>query len=394
MSTQTQWEMIKAQLDYESILQRLGIEFVRDEADGVLLFRCLNPDHNDSNPSMRLRFADGGEKNPIGAWRCWNGACERWRGDVFDLIRVMRRDDHGYPIRLAEAATFALGGVGVSREQMIAAMCDADIRLQQIKAEEPIAMPVPQSFPVGAVPFPAGHPYLSHVRKPAIDETWAADEECMYCPTGPYEGYMIIPLRWLDGTTISWQAIAVEPWATERRREKGFKTCASKLFPKDCPVASVLYGCHRAPRNTTLVVAEGIFDVWRIWDADYRDLIDGERYYGVGTMTNRLSDVQENLFRILDPDRIIVLPDNKPKEGEVEDTAGNALAMQIIERLGGSFPVFVGALPVGEDPDSAGVRRVSEAIRNAVDSVTWAVERGKTLAGAQASRDVCLADIL
>ncbi len=395
MSGQAQFRLAKEHLDYEAILQLLGIPYIEDESDGTLLFRCLNPDHNDATPSMRLRYRyDGNEKAALGSWKCWNGACHRWRGDVFDLIRVMRRDAAGRPINLTEAMLFATGGAGVSTDRMITAMCDDDIRNMNFKPKEPLAMPVPQVMPAGALSLPdlgGTHRYLYETRVPAIDARWPIEEECMVATSGPYEGYMIIPLRWMNGTPFTFQAVAVESWAVELRKSKGFKNLGTKLYPHKCPINHVLYGCHRAMKNAHLAVGEGCFDAWRLWEAD--DLFGDHDFHGLGTMTNRLTEEAEEIFRWLQPSRITVVKDNKPKPGEVEDTAGVSLALQFIERLGSECPVHVADLPVGNDPDSCDPGVLYRTVMDAPDSVTWAIQRGKRLAGFEETPGPSLSDL-
>lgn len=388
MSAQAQYAFVKEHLDYEMILQALGIPYVKDAADGTFKFRCLNPDHHDSDPSMRLRYVEAGSRNPAGAWRCWNGACSSWRGDVFDLIRIVRPrvqnpiSGEMEMITLSEAVSFATGGKGFSSEAMIRAMCDADIRSQSATKEGPLTMPVPQAMPAASIPLInlPPHRFFTEMRNPPIPDRWAKDEECVVIHAGPYEGYMAIPLRWIDGTPFSFQCVAVEPWAQELRASKGFKNAGSKLYPHECPISSVLYGCHRAPRGQHLVICEGVFDAWRIWEAD--DIIaGGGEYFGLGTMSNNFTDEQEEILRWLEPERITVARDNKPKDGEKEDTAGIALAAKIIERLGSYCPVHVANLPVGNDPDSTDIGTLHDCITKAPDSINWAISRGLALAG-------------
>ena len=83
-------DLLKERIDYPMILRLLGIPFVDAQGEGALYFRCLNPEHEDKDPSMKVQYRTRGKAH-AGRWRCWNKQCSQWGRDIFDLVRVMRR---------------------------------------------------------------------------------------------------------------------------------------------------------------------------------------------------------------------------------------------------------------------------------------------------------------
>jgi hypothetical protein len=311
---------------------------------------------------MRVQYRTRGKAH-AGLWRCWNHACRRWGRDVFDLVRVMRRCDMNAAVEFVKESAD-----GVSGSDVLAALANEDIaRIGGARSEpEYPVMPFPTFLPEPNRAMDTDHPYFSKTRDPAVNGSHALFEDVRFATGGEYEGYMLVPLRWGDGTTVTFQAIAVEPWAVERRRDRYPKKSAErKLYPPDAPIDRVIYGHHRARPGMTLVVSEGVMDTWRAWDA-----IDGEfdGFAALATMSNRVSEPQARILRHLRPAAVVALHDNE----DVPEPPGLQLVLDLGSALGYTVPLFVASVPKGCDPDDAGVDGVREALRGMVSYGRWA----------------------
>ena len=376
--------ILKERLDYAVILRLLGIPFVDAPGEGCYYFRCLNPDHEDRDPSMKVQYRTRG-KARAGLWRCWNKACGEWGKDIFDLVRIIRRTPAGKPCSLRAAVQFAEGTAeAVKGHEVFNALALEDLDAQFVPdtisyADRPFPVLIPQPHR----PVDPMHYYFTMRRAPPVNPLHAMHENAVVMTEGEYRGYMVVPICWHDGSVITFQAIALEDRALDWRREyvEGTrKSVAAKLFPPRAPVDQLLYGAHRLKPASVVVVVEGIYDLWRVWDAFTKYPRDFDGWTAVATFTNRLThdstkgNDQAAILRQHFPKEIVVLPDNDPKK-EGEEAAGAQLVLDVGKVFSYACPVSIGRLPPGHDPDSAGATGVANALRSRVSYARWAIER-------------------
>lgn len=315
---------------------------------------------------MSVRYRARG-RAPVGFWHCWNGGCRLWRGDVIDLVRVMRR------LTYQEAVSWLSGFAGgIATKDILAALAQEEINAGIAREERRPEMPFPVLLPEPSVPMEPDHPYFRVVRDPPVNGENARLDGCVRVTAGEYAGYMAVPLRWQDGTTVTFQAIAVEPDAVGRRtrwaeQHGTVRAAHAKLYPADAPVDRLVYGAHRARPGGVVGLVEGVFDDWRVWDAL-------PEVHGCASMSNRLTRAQAAVLLGLYPSEIVLFPDNDPNEkGEAP---GDRLVLDAAEHLAYAVPVSVATLPAGEDPDSAGVDALRKAYAERVGFGAWVVRWG------------------
>lgn len=371
-------DLLKSRIDYRLMLRLLGIPFIEKEAEGALYFRCLNPDHEDRDPSMKVQFRTRGTAE-IGHWRCWNRACYRWGKDILDLIRVMKHCDLRHAIEFVTKVTEGVTGVDV-----LMALASEQIDAINLAPRHSFAQkPSPIFLPEPNRPIEPTHDFFTKIRRHPMDSRWACEEGAVLVTSGPYEGYMVVPLRWHDGDTITFQAFAAEPGAVERRHERYPGIAAERrLYPPKAPVDRLLHGLNRGVAGGVAVVVEGIFDNWRVWSALAAHHDEFVTWYGLAAFSNRfthgsrIGHDQATLLRPWFPREIVVLHDNDPdpdKPGVEPD--GVKLVLDVGEAFGYTCPVSVGRLPEGHDPDSAGIEAIVEALRARESYAGWAVRR-------------------
>lgn len=366
-------QILKDRLDYHTVVRALGIPYIDNQREGCLYFRCLNPEHEDRDPSMKVQYR-GRPTVQAGTWRCWNGSCraQGWQGDIIDLVRVMRRCSLSEAVTWLEGVSGQIIGADILRE-----IAERDLRQQHMPTVVPHAeMPFPQFLPEPHVPMPPDHPYFTETRNPPVDGSQVVEDGAVYVTGGPYYGYMVVPLRWIDGSIVTWQAIAVEPWTIPHRAAHypGWPV-KGKLYPSEAPIDQCLYGIERMPEGAIAVISEGIFDVWRARQAALPDMCP------VGAMSNRfthdhaLGHDQMHLLLARKPREVVVLHDNEAPTKKQPEPPGLSLVLDVGAALGYRLPVSVASVPQGFDPDSAGTDRVRAALRARQPYGAWAVRR-------------------
>ena len=362
-------ELLKDRIDYETILRLLGIPYLVAEGEGCLRFRCLNPEHEDRDPSMKVQFRTRG-KAKAGRWRCWNNACTAWGRDIFDLIRVMRR------CSMREAVEFASGNSEqVSGTEILRALAVEDIgtgfQPPNIRTAE---RPFPQPTPVPSRPVDPQHYYFMERRSPPLNPKHACDDGAVYVTAGEYEGYMAVPVRWKDGTQVTFQCFAIDDDARAKRRERfPRKSDSKKLFPPRAPIDRVIFGIERMRLNQPCILTEGVFDSWRCRDAVARA---GADFACLSPLSNKFTQGSNYgndhyaLLRSYNPPEIVIIPDQKGAEG-----SGDQLVLDVGEAFGYETRVTIATLPKGEDPDSAGVVAILRALEARTSYARWAIDR-------------------
>lgn len=372
-------DLIKGRIDYHALLRTLGIEFIDREGEGALYFRCLNPQHEDTDPSMKVHYRTRGNATQ-GLWRCWNGACRIWRGDVIDLVRVMRRQTY------AEAVAWLTAFVGgIASKDILVAVAQEEIRARSaaMESDRP-EMPFPCFLPEPNVPMEPDHGYFRVVRDPPVNGENARADGCVHVVGGEYGGYMAVPIRWMDGTVVTFQAIAVDPDAVARRlrwaaEHHTVKAARAKLYPPEAPTDRLVYGAHRVRPGGIVGLVEGVLDDWRLWDA-----LPGVQ--GCATLSNRVTKVQAAILLGLYPSEIVLFPDNDPNEKGFRP--GDQLVLDAVEALAYAVPVSVATLPEGEDPDSAGEDALRKAFAERVGFGSWVLRWGTAPRESVSLRDV------
>lgn len=335
---------IKAAVKIEQILQHYALLDQFTHGNDSLSGPC--PIHRGTNPTQ---FRVSLSKN------CWNcfGDCKSG-GNVLDLVERIER------ISPIEAANRLVEWFQLDVTQMNAArpprsrppsvskphapekVPSAKPRAQPVRQNEvlPPTPSIPQAVPSGSVTAmppsnanrPLGfslaekldysHPYLM---ERGLDEAAIHEFGVGFCNAGTLIARIAIPIHNAQGELIAYAG----RWPGDPPKE----TPKYKL-PKGFKKSAEVFNLHRAfrePAEHALIVVEGFFDVFRLWQLGYRRV--------VALMGSSLSPAQEAalITAVRSTGTIALLFD--------EDEAGRAGRLEALQRLANSAFVRVIVLP-------------------------------------------------
>jgi len=196
-------------MNVEELLQSRGISYIPKGKDFVV--RCLNPDHDDKNPSMRVDQIDG-------RFNCF--ACE-YKGNLFSLYGEK------------------FGGLQVKR----------DIVTKKIKEKR--AESIGLTFPTNYMPYVGNWRNIS-------PKTYAKFEAFEH--TGKdYTSRINFPIRDISGKIVAFQG-----------RHTGGDTPKYLFTP---PGASLPLFPQVSPRQGDIILVEGIFDMLNLHDKGIQNAV-------------------------------------------------------------------------------------------------------------------------
>jgi DNA primase len=289
---------IKQILNIEKVLNYYGITGLK-RSGNTLYGAC--PVHHGDNPRA---FNVNLEKN---LWNCFTHC---GGGSVIDLVMKMEN------ISLYEAILKAedmIGGKPMGKR----------IPVKVRKAEKKVSN-LPLEFKLTLDP---GHRYLKERR--VLPET-ASYFGIGYCRHGILRGRIAIPIHDDRGQLVAYCGRSIGKQKPKYRFPRGFRK------------SLVLYNYHNVKNSLKkdVVVVEGYFDLYRVFQAGY-DCI--------ALMGRSISQVQEKLLLNLDK-RLILMFDG--------DKAGKDATKKAIQQLQGKMDIFPVYLPNNIQPDDMGENEI------------------------------------
>lgn len=221
------------------ILKKLNIPFVKgpdkNVAEDVIGINC--PWCHDTTHHLGIF--------PSGYWSCWK--CKR-RGNFYDLLKHLKG------LSWSDYQTLLQNGnLNVSFQSLL-----STIQSQLFKTRErDIISPSQQSFPLP----PNREPLTRWINVSPVSEWFAKRKFTLehgllwgakYCPSGQYGWRLILPILDENKNYVGFQARDV---LDKPERIK-------YLHPKGFQIGNYLYGMYRT--DDTIIVVEGILDVWRV----------------------------------------------------------------------------------------------------------------------------------
>lgn len=330
---------VKARVSVEQVLGHYGLLDQFRRSGDTLTGRC--PIHNGTNPTQ---FRVSLEKN---CWHCFSDC--RCGGNVLDLV-ARREDCSVHEAALKLIGWFELTEVTQDAPERKEPPSSSRARPPQVtppvrvthsppvpaqvhaKPMTPLVEPAEPSKPLGFAlnELDAAHPYL---RQRGLDEATIAAFGLGLCNAGQTVfGRIAIPIHNAAGELVGYAGRwpGDPPSDTPKYRlPKGFRKSAE------------VFNLHRAlkePADRPLVIVEGFFDVFRLWQLGHRRV--------VALMGSSLADAQEALLLLHLPagTQVVLLLD--------EDDAGRAGRQECLLRLARTFYVRVESFPEeGRQPE-------------------------------------------
>ena len=196
-------------MNVEELLQSRGISYIPKGKDFVV--RCLNPDHDDKNPSMRIDQIDG-------RFNCF--ACE-FKGNLFSLYGEK------------------FGGLQVKRDMVTK-------KIREKRAES-----IGLTFPTNYMPYVGNWRNIS-------PKTYAKFEAFEH--TGKdFASRINFPIRDISGKIVAFQG-----------RHTGGDTPKYLFTP---PGASLPLFPQVSPRQGDIILVEGIFDMLNLHDKGIQNAV-------------------------------------------------------------------------------------------------------------------------
>ncbi len=294
-------EEIKRKLSIEKVLEKYGmLEGLKRTLSNNLYGPC--PIHKGDNPHA---FNVSLDKN---LWNCFTRC---GGGTVIDLIMKIEN------VSFKEA---------IKKAKRILKECNIEEyerKFKNIERNKPLEF---------RLILDHTHPYLIERR---IKWETAHYFDIGYCNTGLLKGRIAIPIHDENGCLVAYAGRAIN----EKIKPK-YK------FPARFRKSLILYNYWRVKNNDNnkIVLVEGFFDVFRLYQAGYD---------AIALMGSSISDYQAYLLEKLDK-KIIIMLDG--------DDAGRKGTEKLIEKLGHKIDYEIIYLPENKQPDDFGENELREII--------------------------------
>jgi DNA primase len=292
---------VKQEASFETVLQRYGITLIGSGAQR----RALCPFHRETDPSCSFEL----KRNVFHCFACGVS------GSVIDFVAQM--EACSLPAAVATIARWCGVDSGETALQdrptgrgATHASSDADAQ-----SNRPLAF---------ALELDPSHAYFEKRRvAPATVHTFGLG----YCARGIMRGRVCIPVHNKEGALIGyagrWPTDILPSGVPRYRLPKGFKKSA------------VIFNLHRVTRSEHLVIVEGCWSVFRLWELGIA---------AVALMGRSLSIMQEQLLAASDARYLTLLLDG--------DEPGRTAATALLPRLARTWFVRSVDLPAGTQPDT------------------------------------------
>ena len=199
-------------MDVSTLLDEKGIEYKSQGRDYII--KCLNPEHEDSNPSMRIDKISG----LFGCFSCGFG------GDIFDYYNINK--EKFIDIKVAEVKD----------------------KIQNLLAQKSIPMPL------DAVPFKED---FRGIKGSTYEQFGAFTTESLH----GMEGRVLFPIKDILGNTIAFQG----------RYMYSDLDPKYKFYPEHTTVQ--FHPMIPKPIDNSIIIVEGIFDMLNLWDKGLHNVV-------------------------------------------------------------------------------------------------------------------------
>jgi DNA primase len=292
---------VKQEASFETVLERYGITLIGSGAQR----RALCPFHRETDPSCSFEL----KRNVFHCFACGVS------GSVIDF--VARMEACSLP---AAAATIARWCGIVSGDTVPQGTARVGLNIHASSGADDQSNR-PLAFTLELDP---SHAYFEQRGvPPATVRTFGLG----YCARGIMRGRVCIPVHDKDGVLVGyagrWPTDVVPSGAPRYRLPKGFKKNA------------VLFNLHRVLRSEHLVIVEGCWSVFRLWELGIA---------AVALMGRSLSTMQEQLLAASDAGYLTLLFDG--------DEPGRMASAALLPRLARSWFGRSVDLPEGTQPDT------------------------------------------
>ena len=298
------------------MLDRLGVEYV--EFPNRFSFPC--PIHGGDSPEGCSIFTDG--DSVIGNWQCWTAHCEEeWNKNIFGFVRGVLSHRSGRNVCLNETFDFCLEFLGKSKiesSETKSVNNHAKSKLLDIFQKKYVSPE--QKFSRESIQSKLDIPSSYYIDRGYEKETLEVFDVGDCSELGkPMFNRAVVPIYDINSRYLG----CVGRDKTEKSKQKWLH---SKGFKKN-----TLYGINIAREYmldafnaSTLFLLEGQGDVWRMYEAGYKN--------SVGIFGSSLSDDQLVLLEELGVMNLIILTDY--------DEPGKKAANQIVKRGGRRFNYY------------------------------------------------------
>jgi len=199
-------------MDVSTLLDDKGIDYKSQGRD--YLIKCLNPEHDDSNPSMRIDKISG----LFGCFSCGFG------GDIFDYYNINK--EKFIDIKIAEVKD----------------------KIQNLLAQKSIPMPL------DAIPFKDN---FRGIKGSTYEEFGAFTTESLQS----MEGRLVFPIKDIQGNIIAFQG----------RYMYSDLDPKYKFYPEHTTVQ--FHPMIPKPIDNSIIIVEGIFDMLNLWDKGLKNAV-------------------------------------------------------------------------------------------------------------------------
>ena len=320
-------ELLSERVD--QLLDKLGVEYV--EYPNRFSFPC--PVHGGDSPEGCTIFTQG--DTSVGNWKCWTCHCEEeWKETIFGFVRGALSYQSGDSVSLNEAFDFCLEFLGKSKiESSETAHVNNNAKSRLLELFQKKYISPEQKFTRESIQKKLDIPSSYYIDSGYKENTLAAFDVGDCSEFGkPMYNRAVVPIYDINDNYLG----CVGRDKTERSKQKWLH---SKGFKKNS-----LYGINIAKnfmedgfKSPTLFILEGQGDVWRMYEAGYKN--------SVSIFGSSLGDDQLVLLEEVGVMNLIILTDY--------DEAGKKASKQIVQKGGRRFNYYrptISTKDVGELP--------------------------------------------
>lgn len=316
-------DKIKEDIDAEELLNELGAEII-SKNDNEINIRCLNPDHNDNNPSCNYNI-------DTHMWNCFG--CD-WGGDIITLVQKVK--DLSYRLTISYLKSFISGAITENIEEGLTKRLILEYKKKKIKnVINDVNLPTNFNLNFNE----ANNTIKSYIKDRKLNTLICNKYFIGFCNSGKYMNRIVFPIVYFD-KIIGYTGRAT--WLSDDKKHLKYK------HHEGTPIGNMIWGLYSGYKKENPIFVEGILDAIKL------------RIYGLNAYTCFNNNITETQVKIIDgsfDDKIYIMPDN--------DNGGDDMKKRFIKKLSKRKEIFLCKIKkIDGDPDSILKNEAIESFKN------------------------------
>jgi len=333
---------LRSKIDMEDLLNHLRVDYTSGPKN--LRFRCVNPDHNDTHPSMDLCYDGSSAHGSIHCFSC------SMSGDFITLTQLVKEMDRDTAINYL-VEVFLKGNIAEDDIYDLPMRLKSELKEEKKNINE-VALPIGTNF------IEKNDSYYKYLIKRKVLPEEIDEFDLLKCNSGKYIYYkekngelkryatkvinsVVIPF-YKGEELMAWISRSIDPSIPKKKRV---------LYPGQSKIREIVFPYNKIDFSLDYIhLCEGVFDYFSLARAGFKNVVAN---LGVAIPSDGPLD-KASIYRKFK--QIYVW-----KEGDV---GGDALQKTVISKFAFDCRIFICSCPKDKDPGDLNIDQLKHIFDN------------------------------